>query len=183
MDFSRCVTTEECLRHADAWLSTAGRSKEDARSLVEAIFSKTHERVEIVSSALGILMKEGKVLLLHRSPALRSFADRLSFPGGKHESHDIDLAHTAIREMRQETNLDTKSLRLHSTRYTTEPERKRIFHMEFWTLSLLDEAQKLRLSDEHSEAVWALPQEILADAKRFPLAGTIILQDILRSLL
>lgn len=182
MDFSRCTTTEECLRHADAWLSAAGRTKEEAISLADAITAKTSERVEIVSSSLGILMKEGAVLLLHRSPALRSFADRLSFPGGKYESQDPDLAHTAIREMRQETGLDTKPVRLHSTRYTTESERKRIFHMEFWMLELLDESQKLQLSDEHSKAVWAFPQEILTDPKKYPLAGTIILQDILRRL-
>lgn len=183
VDLSHCKTTEECLLAADDWLSESGTA-EDVIQLVGTIRAKTGDSVEIVSSALAIIFNEnGEILLLHRSLDSRSNPDQLSFPGGQLEEQDINLAETVMRETMEETNLDTVLKKYHSTRFTAFGQRKRIGHIEFYELSLKNNQQQVKLSDEHTHYFWALPKDILADPKKYPLAGRIILQDILRSFL
>lgn len=47
-----------------------------------------------------------RLLLIERSPELRSHAGQLAFPGGKPEPEDRDLLHTALREAEEEVGLD-----------------------------------------------------------------------------
>ncbi|MDB4979141.1 MAG: hypothetical protein JWM56_1327 [Candidatus Peribacteria bacterium] len=184
IDLSSCSTTEECLQQSDTWLSSSNRTMADVDTCREAIFSQTKELIRIVHSALGILVNsEHEILLLKRNANARSFPGVFSFPGGQYDPQDADLAETAVRETLEETGLKTRALRLHSTRFTTEYQRKRIFHMEFWLLSCSDVTQNIELSDEHSEYVWALPQDILANSRNYPLAGEIILQEVIQGLI
>lgn len=184
IDISDYQTTEECLFAANEWLSTAGRSAEDVIELVGKMFAKTNESIEIVSSALAIIFNgQGDVLLLHRRPDSRSFPDRLSFPGGQIELADKDLEETVVREAKQETGLAVEPVRHHSTRFTPDPKRKRIYHIAFFELNISDDSPDVVLSDEHSSYVWATPKAVLEEPEKYPLAGHIILQDILKGYL
>ena len=64
-------------------------------------------------AAVGILLKDCKVLMIRRKPDPRDpFSWNVSFPGGSVEPEDESCLDTAIREVREEVNLslDPKSL-------------------------------------------------------------------------
>ena len=52
------------------------------------------------------------VLLTRRAAHLRSHKGEVSFPGGRAEPDDRDLAHTALREAHEETALDPASVEI-----------------------------------------------------------------------
>ena len=60
------------------------------------------------SVLVAICGSDMRVLLTKKAANLRIHAGQISFPGGKPEKGDIDLAHTAIRETREESGLDVK---------------------------------------------------------------------------
>ena len=60
------------------------------------------------SVLVAICGSDMRVLLTKKAAKLRIHAGQISFPGGKPEKGDIDLAHTAIRETREESGLDVK---------------------------------------------------------------------------
>jgi 8-oxo-dGTP pyrophosphatase MutT (NUDIX family) len=61
------------------------------------------------SAVLAILyphLRQPQVLLIHRSEHLRLHAGQISFPGGMYEEGDAGLLDTALRETREELDLD-----------------------------------------------------------------------------
>jgi len=61
------------------------------------------------SAVLAILyphLHQPQVLLIHRSEHLRLHAGQISFPGGMYEESDAGLLDTALRETREELDLD-----------------------------------------------------------------------------
>ena len=50
------------------------------------------------------------VLLTRRAPTLRHHAHEVSFPGGRRDTTDPDLWHTAVREAEEEVGLDPTSV-------------------------------------------------------------------------
>lgn len=53
---------------------------------------------------------EPRVTLLRRSDDGGVHAGQIAFPGGSREAHDVSLAHTALRETREELGLDPSDL-------------------------------------------------------------------------
>jgi 8-oxo-dGTP pyrophosphatase MutT (NUDIX family) len=51
-------------------------------------------------------------VLIKRRATLRLHAGQISFPGGRHEPDDPDLAHTALREAHEEIGLDPAAVTL-----------------------------------------------------------------------
>lgn len=52
------------------------------------------------------------VVLTRRAAHLRNHHGEVSFPGGRQEDHDVDLAATALREAEEEIALDPASVRV-----------------------------------------------------------------------
>jgi len=66
------------------------------------------------SAVLIVLYEQAggvQVVLTRRSPNLRHHAHEVSFPGGRHDTTDPDLWHTALREATEEVDLDPGSVR------------------------------------------------------------------------
>ncbi|WP_151172941.1 NUDIX hydrolase [Pseudoalteromonas ruthenica] len=65
-------------------------------------------------SAVVMLLSESEhgaqVLLCKRGAHLRHHPSQLCFPGGKQEREDKTLAHTALRELHEELNIDSKDV-------------------------------------------------------------------------
>lgn len=74
---------------------------------------------DVGESAVLILLYEqhqrSYVVLTRRSPELRHHAHEVAFPGGRRDPGDPDLWSTALREAREETDLDPASVRLIGT--------------------------------------------------------------------
>lgn len=177
-----CRTMEQCLgRYAD-WLTERARTDADLSEILSSIADCTGETVEVIHSAMGIILNaKGEVLLLRRSKHDRSYPDSYSFPGGRADEAENDLGETIVRETLQETGLLTRVRSLHSVRYTTIPERKRIYRVAVYLLDLANDSSPIQLSDEHDDFVWALPATVLREKKKIPLSGSII-EDLVREL-
>jgi 8-oxo-dGTP pyrophosphatase MutT (NUDIX family) len=70
------------------------------------------------STVAGVLAplyeREGELwaVFIRRRHDLRLHAGQISFPGGRHEHGDADLAHTALREAHEEIGLDPAAVTL-----------------------------------------------------------------------
>lgn len=103
--------------------------------------------------SIAIVSRDGRFLLLKRSATDESFPDRWALPGGHCEVGETPIQ-GLIRELREETNLETKPLyclKLHSMPHT----KGRTIHFFWVTRSKGD----VELKDgEHSEYVWCTGQ-------------------------
>lgn len=52
------------------------------------------------------------VVFIERGPALRNHAGQVSFPGGRRDPTDVELAHTALREAHEEIGLEPGGVEL-----------------------------------------------------------------------
>ena len=67
------------------------------------------------SAVLAVLyphLRQPHVLLIHRSDHLRQHPGQISFPGGMYEAGDTGLLATALRETREELDLDIPESRV-----------------------------------------------------------------------
>ena len=67
-----------------------------------------HNGTKLASVLVVIYGKEPKVLMTKKSEILQIHAGEISFPGGKWEKKDADLLTTALREAKEEINLEIK---------------------------------------------------------------------------
>lgn len=68
-----------------------------------------HDGTKLASVLLVIYGKEPKIIMTKKSKILTIHAGEISFPGGKWEKNDTDLLTTALRETKEEINLEIKS--------------------------------------------------------------------------
>ncbi len=66
---------------------------------------------KFISTTNCFVIKENKVLLLHRDKSLANFPDFYMGPGGKQEVYE-SVQDAAIREVQEETGLEIKNTRL-----------------------------------------------------------------------
>ena len=85
----------------DAWIARlTPEQPEPLRQHLPARFNRAAVMVPLVERAEGLT-----VLLTQRASHLKNHPGQISFPGGKMEKHDKDLAHTALRETHEETGV------------------------------------------------------------------------------
>ncbi len=65
-----------------------------------------HDGTKLASVLVVIYGKEPKILMTKKSEILQIHAGEISFPGGKWEKHDANLLDTALRETKEEINLE-----------------------------------------------------------------------------
>ncbi len=79
---------------------------EDERDLIEDIESLTKAAVLIAITNQA----NPTVILTQRPTWLRDHAGQVAFPGGKMDSTDRDISHTALREAQEELAIDPKAV-------------------------------------------------------------------------
>ena len=67
-----------------------------------------HDGTKLASVLVVIYGKEPKVVMTKKSQILKIHAGEISFPGGKWDKKDRDLLSTALRETKEEINLEIK---------------------------------------------------------------------------
>ncbi|GHH81115.1 coenzyme A pyrophosphatase [Streptomyces sulfonofaciens] len=96
-----------------SWLADMGRraARDSAPELARYAFPDTAgKRASAVLVLFGAGDDGPDLLFLQRSDTLRDHPGQVCFPGGSVRSDDRDAAHTALRELSEETGLDPASV-------------------------------------------------------------------------
>lgn len=75
-------------------------------SAIEAMRQKLDYRASAVSIILCSCESHYEGILIKRTVYKGAHSGQIAFPGGKHEEGDEDLFHTAVRETKEEINVD-----------------------------------------------------------------------------
>ncbi len=83
---------------------------EEVRPLLSSELSTkpNHDGTKLASVLVVIYGKEPQVVMTKKSEILKIHAGEISFPGGKWDKTDEDLLTTALRETKEEINLEIK---------------------------------------------------------------------------
>ena len=129
---------------------------------------------KIIKVGVGVMIKDGnKILLGHRSAKRKDTGgifepDTWTLPGGKQE-YDETVIETAIREIKEETNLDIKNPELFSVSDDFQPDR------HFVTIEMMTEeySGEVKIMEPTKEDDWQwfdldnLPEHIYTPSKKF----------------
>jgi 8-oxo-dGTP diphosphatase len=125
---------------------------------------------QIIFVVKGVIINEGKVLILKRSEEEEVGGGTWENVGGKIEfGEEIETA--LMREIREETGLDINVERiLYATTFKTSPTRQIVL----LTYLCTTDGKEISISTEHMDYLWAteeqlkarLPEEILNDFER-----------------
>lgn len=104
--------------------------------------------------------KNGKYLMLHRSPKKRIMPDVWMAPGG-HREFNEGLFECARREVREETGLEIKNLRVIATgnAYLRDLDQEFFFHFVEADYA----SGEVIAEPENGELVWLTPAEMIAE--------------------
>ena len=136
----------------------------------------------VINAAKGLIIWEGRGLILRRSPYDKTFAGTWELPGGKLEFGE-GLEECLCREIREETGLEAIEIKrlLYANTFLTHPWRQVVVV----TYLCQTREEKICLSREHTEYRWAtgdeikamLPQPIVAEMSQkgvFDLLGQVL---------
>ncbi len=129
---------------------------------------------KIIKVGVGVMIKDGnKILLGHRSANRKDTGgifepDTWTLPGGKQE-YDETVIETAIREIKEETNLDIKNPEVFSVSDDFQPDR------HFVTIEMITEeySGELKIMEPTKEDDWQwfdlndLPNNIYSPSRVF----------------
>lgn len=129
---------------------------------------------KIIKVGVGVMIKDGnKILLGHRSAKRKDTGgiyepDTWTLPGGKQE-YDETVIETAIREIKEETNLDIKNPEVYSVSDDFQSDR------HFVTVEMItsDYKGKVKIMEPEKEDEWKwfdlddLPKNIYSPSKVF----------------
>ena len=129
---------------------------------------------KIIKVGIGVMIKDGnKILLGHRSAKRKDTGgifepDTWTLPGGKQE-YDETVIDTAIREVKEETNLDIKNPEVFSVSDDFQPDR------HFVTIEMITEefSGELKIMEPTKEDNWQwfdlndLPDNIYSPSRVF----------------
>ena len=129
---------------------------------------------KIIKVGIGVMIKDGnKILLGHRSAKRKDTGgifepDTWTLPGGKQE-YDETVIDTAIREVKEETNLDIKNPEVFSVSDDFQPDR------HFVTIEMITEefSGELKIMEPTKEDDWQwfdlnnLPDNIYSPSRVF----------------
>jgi 8-oxo-dGTP pyrophosphatase MutT (NUDIX family) len=114
----------------------------------------TVPRVERVEAAGGVVLRDGRVALVHRPRY-----DDWSLPKGKLDAGE-SFEEAALREVEEETGLRCRLVReLPAVEYEVRGRHK---HVRYWAMETLDADALFVPNDEVDELRWLEPAEALA---------------------
>lgn len=107
----------------------------------------------------GALVRDGRVLLVHRSPNRHAYPDVWDLPGGHIEAGETELAALA-REMHEELGVQiTTGPAIHLCRLEAGREEESV-HLSAWLVGEWDGTPTNVAPDEHDEIHWFRPEEL-----------------------
>ncbi|MEZ5555829.1 NUDIX domain-containing protein [Haliea sp.] len=134
--------------------------------------------VPIVPSATVVPVRDGpqglEVLLLQRNRALKHMGGEWVFPGGRidpsdypvADDHDQAALQAAIRETREEADVQITPEQLHFLSHWTTPEGARRRYSTWFFLAVLDADAEIRVDGgEISAHRWVRPQDAFAEIR------------------
>lgn len=118
--------------------------------------SKTKRNIAVTLECF--VKKDGKYLMLHRSPTKRIMPDVWMAPGG-HREFNEGLFACARREVKEETGLDIENLRVIATGnvYLQDLDQEFFFHFVEADYA----GGEVIAEPENGELVWLTPEEML----------------------
>lgn len=124
--------------------------------LQEKVFTMEQRNIIVILECY--VRKNGKYLMLHRNKSKRIMPDVWMAPGGKREFNE-GLFEAARREIREETGLEIKNLRIICTgnAYLKDIEQELFFHF----VEADYDSGEVHQSPEDGELVWLTVDEIL----------------------
>ncbi|MBS1529199.1 MAG: NUDIX domain-containing protein [Bacteroidetes bacterium] len=121
----------------------------------------------------AIILKEGKLLLLQRSPILRA-EDNWDLPGGLVEANESKLE-ALIREVNEEIRLGIEVIRPSNKWTFKRAYDGKIISVQNYICRFVHDFGSIVLSDEHVQYRWIYPQEIVKyKLKDISLANAIL---------
>ncbi len=109
----------------------------------------------MIEIAKAIITKNGKYLLLKRSPIAPHYPNKWDFPGGKLDSGETPVE-AIIREVKEETSFDIESgKQINDIVYKDE-----LFDLHFYYFKPAVVFGELKLSKAHTEFKWLSVEEL-----------------------
>jgi 8-oxo-dGTP diphosphatase len=97
----------------------------------------------------GVMIKDGRILLCHRSPSRRWYPDVWDLPGGHVEPGETSTE-ALKRELLEELGVSVHSLARHPVDRVRTPE----FEMDIWSVTDWDGTPENLDPDEHDAIAW-----------------------------
>ena len=113
--------------------------------------------MEKVNAAIGIVKKENKFLVLHRSPTRKSMANKWQFVSG-HTEEGEDARKTVIREIKEETTLEIEVVKIGNNYDYYEKDLEILWHITPVLCKWV--SGNVTIDAEHSEFKWLTAKEI-----------------------
>ena len=129
------------------------------RQIKNIINNKTH-RIDFKytsksSSVLVIINSyEPKIIMIKRNPNLRIHGGEIAFPGGKYDYYDTDILDTAIRETKEEINLNISKTEI-TTKLT--PVHTSTGFTIFPFVTIINDISDLRANYKEVDTIFNIP--------------------------
>jgi len=108
----------------------------------------------------GVVIDDGKALIVQRASNEDFFPNHWELPGGKKEPLET-IIKTVERELKEETGLDVSVIKpLNTLNYTWESESEIKDATQINFLTKLTGEPNVKLSDEHQNFAWIKPNEV-----------------------
>jgi 8-oxo-dGTP diphosphatase len=103
----------------------------------------------------GVMIKDGRILLCHRSPSRRWYPDVWDLPGGHVEPGETSTE-ALKRELLEELGVSVHSLARHPVDRVRTPE----FEMDIWSVTDWDGTPENLDPDEHDAIAWLAAEDL-----------------------
>ncbi len=124
--------------------------------------SETQPPASVDIAVGAALVRNGRVLMVHRSPARRWYPDVWDLPGGHVEPGENQRA-ALVRELREELGVDAEVGGEPIARTTAED-----FVMDVWAVHAWSGEPVNAAPEEHDDLAWLTPQDLLGRALAHP---------------
>ena len=104
----------------------------------------------------GLLRRDGRVLLVHRSPSRRDYPDVWDVPGGHVEPGETPVA-ALVRELHEELGVTVRVTRAAATRVMVED-----LQLDLWVVDDWDGEPANVAPEEHDDLAWFTEGEVSA---------------------
>lgn len=112
-----------------------------------------YESVEKKYVNMIVVSPENKILILRRSNYMRKFKSLWGFPGGSLDAKDKDAKEAAIRELKEETQIELSWHEAHNCKKFDE-KRNDDGSVSIYYIAKLETDKEVKISREHSKYEW-----------------------------